>query len=140
MYRDAPPNRVAPPMPPDEFARLLETKSFTSKKADLANVQALYSKAFTKRIEEAVELDFSGLGWTDEDAKVLAKTLAFAKLLRSLKISSNSIGDEGFYALAAALRQGAAPKLRNISFDRSPYYKWASEAAKQALLAAFRER
>jgi hypothetical protein len=135
--RDIPPKRMAPPMPPNEFALLLETKSFTSKKADLANVQALYSKAFTKRIEEAVELDFSWLGWGDEEAKVLAKTLAFTKSLRSLDIKMNMIGDEGFYALAAALRQGAARKLRRIS---GLSYNRASEAAKQALLSAFRER
>lgn len=119
----------APPLHPDEFARQLESKSFTSKKADLGTVAALYRRAFEKRVGEAVVLTFHSLGWGDEDAKVLAVALGGAPLVRQLKLDRNRIGDEGVAALTASLRAGAAPRLETIRLSGNR----ASVAAMQGL-------
>ena len=43
-------------MTPEDFAAELELKSFTSKKADLPTVGALYKAAYTKRFAAATGL------------------------------------------------------------------------------------
>lgn len=109
-----------PPLAPSRFKALLEDKSFTSKKADLATVGGLYEAAFEQRVGEAEKLDYQSLGWTDEDANVLSEALGAAKSLKYLDLRSNEIGDEGVAALAAALRDGKAPKLESIGFFGNP--------------------
>ena len=55
-----------------------------------------------------------GLGWGDAEAAQLAEVLASgaAPRLETLYLPSNKIGDEGCKALAAALKEGAAPSLK----------------------------
>ena len=119
----------APPLHPDEFARQLEAKAFTSKKADLETVAALYRRAVEKRVGEAELLYYMQLGWGDEEATALAAALGAAASLRQFYLSRNRIGDEGAAALAASLRAGAAPQLELIRFEDNP----ASAAAVQGL-------
>jgi len=120
----------SPPLAPPAFDAILETKSFTSKNADLDKVKALYAGAFEQRIGQAEKLLFNELGWGDAEVKVLSKALHAAKALTGLYLASNAITDEGMAALAACLREGAAPKLRDIRLYGNP---GASEAAKQEL-------
>ena len=123
-----------PPHSPQEFNLIVEKKSFTNKAADLETVKSLYAAAFELRIGQAKMLIFKGLGWGDAEAAVLSKALHAAKDLVELDLDRNpAIGDEGAAALAAALREGAAPKLREIALR---YNEQLSEAAKQALREA----
>ena len=123
----------SPPLAPPASDAILETKSFTSKNADLDKVKALYAGAFEQRIGQAERLAFGGLGWADAEVKVLCKALHAAKALTELYLHQNAITAEGMAALAACLREGAAPKLRGLYIGGNP---GASEAAKQELREA----
>ena len=103
-----------PPLHPDDFAAALETKSFTSKKADLKMVAALYRRAFETRVAEAEQLVYSGLGWGDDEVKVLCRALVAAASCRLLLLDGNAVGNEGVLALVTCLRSGAAPRLAKI--------------------------
>ena len=104
-----------PPLPPAEFAAALETKSFTSKKADLETVSNLYACAFEARIGSAEKLGFGNLGWGDAEAVVLARALLFARELVHIDLGHDcALAEVGIAALADSLRDGAAPKLRSL--------------------------
>ena len=60
---------------------------------------------------------------------MLGRALGAAAACSSFNLAGNAIGDAGVAALAAALREGAAPKLERISLDGNP----ASAAAVLAL-------
>ena len=56
--------------------------------------------------------------WTDEEAVQLAEALPLAREVRFLNLWGNDkIGARGLEALAAAIREGAAPKLETFKFD-----------------------
>ena len=105
----------AAPLTPEDFLAELERKSFTSKKADLPTVGALYKAAFTKRFGEATALFYSGLQWGDSDLVLLSKVLGSGALtnLSDLHLSGNQIGDAGLTALADSLSNGAV-QIRNL--------------------------
>lgn len=103
-----------PPLHPDEFTRQLGDKSFTSKNADLKMVAALYRRAFETRVAEAEQLVYSGLGWGDDEVKVLCRALVAASSCRLLLLDGNAIGNEGVLALVTCLRSGAAQRLAKI--------------------------
>ena len=123
----------APPLAPVEFAARLETKSFTSKKADLAIVTGIYERAFEQRVGAAERLFYGNLGWGDAEAAALARALGAAAACRKLILGSNAIGDAGAAALAAALREGAAPKLTSIDL------RWGKNPASAAAVRALRD-
>ena len=120
----------SPPLAPPAFDAILETKSFTSKNTDLDNVKALYSRAFEQRIGQAATLGFNNLGWGDAEVQVLCQALHAAKELGELWLEGNVVTDVGMAALAACLREGAAPNLRQICLKGNP---GVNKAAKQAL-------
>jgi hypothetical protein len=124
-----------PPLPPAEFAALLETKSFTSKKADLATVTQLYARAFERRVAAAEALTFDFCWWDAGSAKVLCRALIAAKALRQLELSGQSWGDDGVAALAVGLREGAAPELRALELRHNSI----SDVGVAALAACLRE-
>ena len=105
----------APPMHPREFAAELSRKVFTNG-ADCEVVARLYADAFCTALGEARELEFRGLQWKDADAEAFAKVLPLLRHVETLDLSANSIGTRGFAALAAAIREGAAPALKNFLF------------------------
>ena len=103
-----------PPLLPSAFAAELEKKSFTNGKDDKPLVKRLYEAAFEEQFGKATELDYGSLGWGDAEAAQLAEVLASgaAPRLEKLYLQRNKIGDEGCKALAAALKEGAAPSLK----------------------------
>ncbi|EOD38929.1 hypothetical protein EMIHUDRAFT_361530, partial [Emiliania huxleyi CCMP1516] len=103
-----------PPLLPSAFAAELEKKSFTNGKDDKPLVKRLYEAAFEEQFGKATELFYRGLGWGDAEAAQVAEVLASgaAPRLEKLDLSYNEIGDEGCKALAAALKEGAAPSLK----------------------------
>ena len=103
-----------PPLLPSAFAAELETKSFTNGKDDKPLVERLYEAAFKEQFGKATVLNYRNLGWGDAEAAQLAEVLASgaAPRLEKLELDSNQIGDEGCKALAAALKEGAAPSLK----------------------------
>ena len=103
-----------PPLLPSAFAIELEKKSFTNGKEDYPLVKGLYKDAFEERFGKATKLIYGMLGWGDAEAAQLAEVLASgaAPRLETLIITNNEIRDEGCKALAAALKEGAAPSLK----------------------------
>ena len=77
-------------------------------------------------ISDAESLNFSNLGWTVKEARVLAACLGAATSLKQLDLGGNRIGMKGARALEAALEDGAAPKLEKLYLggDLSYKYKW----------------
>lgn len=126
--------RRSPPMSPADFAVALEDKSFTSKKADLDAVNSLYERSHTQRFAKAKWLRFMSLMWGDTEVAVLCRTLDGANKAVGLNLFRNAITEVGIRALAACLREGAAPKLKGINIGENPGAE--SEAAVAELKAA----
>ena len=136
-----------PPLPPAEFEKLLASKSFAKPK-DEANkagersdeeiVAAMYKRAFEALVGAAEELNYIGLGWGDEEAKVLAGALGAAKSCWQLSLFDNAIGDAGAAALAASLRAGAAPKLERIDLNGNASGRRARRRSRRACARARR--
>jgi len=89
-------------------------KSFTNGKDDKPLVKRLYEAAFEEQFGKATELSYQDIGWGDAEAAQLVELLASgaAPRLEKLELCGNKIGDEGCKALAAALKEGAAPSLK----------------------------
>ena len=110
-----------PPIGPSDFRRILETKSFTSKKADVELVGGLYAKAFEERMARVRNLHYSECEWGDDDIMQLCTMLESCRLLRlaSLELNGNMrVTDVGVRALADTVRAGAAPALSKITLSR----------------------
>jgi hypothetical protein len=106
----------APPMHPREFAAELSRKVFTNG-SDCEVVARLYADAFCAALGEARVLQFSFLKWKDADAEAFAKVLPLLRHVETLYLVRNQIGTRGIAALAAAIREGAAPALKTFMFD-----------------------
>jgi hypothetical protein len=61
-------------------------------------------------------LEFRSLKWTDADAEAFAKVLPLLRRVETLDLNQNKIGTRGIAALAAAIREGAAPALKKFDF------------------------
>ena len=77
-------------------------------------MKRLYEAAFEEQFGKVTVLLYIDLGWGDAEAAQLAEVLASgaAPRLETLYLGGNKIGDEGCKALAAALKEGAAPSLK----------------------------
>lgn len=58
--------------------------------------------------------NLSGVGLGDDAAVVLAAALPACRNLEALMVGNNCIADRGALAVAAALEQGACPKLTHL--------------------------
>ena len=139
---DSRPVRIQPPLTPEDFCRQLETKSFTSKKADLPTVSSLYKAAFQHRMSTIGELRWRGLGWGDAELLAACKVLATAPLHRLyvLDLEDNEIGNAGLMALAKAMTTMDAPTLVSINVGHEPGARVdpVSERVVDAFVAAIR--
>jgi hypothetical protein len=111
----------APPMHPREFAAELSRKVFTNG-SDCEVVARLYADAFCAALGEARVLAFKNLHWRDADAEAFAKVLPLLRRVETLDLSDNHIGTRGIAALAAAIREGAAPALKEFDFTFNDVY------------------
>ena len=104
------------PMAPDAFEKMMREGVaaeggivFTSGK-DLTEVTIpQYRAAFVRVLGQTKALDFSGLGWNDDDVTQLAAALAFAgsegclTSLQSIDLYNNELTDDSLYLLASTL-------------------------------------
>merc|ERR1712228_675079 len=93
------------------------TIKFT-KKGDAKVVARIYETAFETALSGADELDFSSLGWGDDDIIQLASSFAFYASrngplvrLKRLELRDNMIGDRGLEALANVASRQYLPNL-----------------------------
>ena len=104
-----------PPLHPEALAAKLARKVFTNGKSDLEMVAGIYARTLDGAFGGAVELVFEKAGWGDEEVKALAKVLPLARRVRYLSLGLNpKIGADGWRALAEAIEEGGAPRLRAI--------------------------
>ena len=94
-------------------------------------VRALYKRSFIKRMRAATTIDYSEIGWADDDVRVFARVVSggWLKDCRRLLLAYNQIEDDGMELLARALRHGKATHLESIDIRGNP----ASAAAKQGV-------
>lgn len=109
------------PLAPERFCERLETKSFTSKKADLITVGEIYRKGFTQRLAASRALVFLQLGWGDREAIDLAGAIESGSLscVEELLLGENQIGSAGITAMMSAAAGGGLTALRVLSLGEN---------------------
>ena len=104
-----------PPLLAQEFAAKLATKLFTNG-SDCATVASLYADTLAGTLGLTDRLVYNFCEWGDDEMEMLAKVLPMAVRVTRLYLHGNPrIGARGLRALAAAIAEGAAPKLAFIS-------------------------
>ena len=103
-----------PPLHPEAFAAKLARKVFTNGKSDLEMVAGIYARTLDGAFGGAERLWFMDAGWGDEEVKAFAKVLTLARSVKYLNLYGNDIGADGWRALAEAIEEGGAPRLRAI--------------------------
>ena len=134
-----------PPTAPEAFATGLArdlqsgAKGFTHK-GDLGLVTGTYDKAFETEMEQADQLYYIGMKWSDADGVALVGALRAAhergglQQLETLNLGTNRMGDETAAALASLLEAGAMPKLETLGLAGNRI----GEAGMAALASAVR--
>ena len=115
------PRRDAPLLPA-QFKETILTKSMHNPKDDAVLLTELYEEAFTSYFGQAYKLNFSNLGWGDDECVQLAKVLSSgaAKKVVLIYLSINLIGNRGMKALAAAVTDGGLPMCSTIVLQGNP--------------------
>mmetsp|Transcript_45536 Transcript_45536/g.119627 ORF Transcript_45536/g.119627 Transcript_45536/m.119627 type:complete len:219 (+) Transcript_45536:609-1265(+) len=132
-YREA-------PLHPRAFAARLARTIFTNGRSDCELVAGLYADTLASGFGRARTLEFSDAMWTDDEAVQLAEALPLARELTFLKLTGNRFQARGLEALAAAIREGAAPKLERFEIDTGSIHDTGWFGAGAALRAACKER
>ena len=133
MLEEAVPRRPAP-LTPAHFAADIERKNFTSRGTDVAIVCSMYRKVLG-RLRTLTGFDYRELRWTDREAKLMASVMAGGWMCecRRLYLAYNSIGDEGMFAVANALREGRMRALEVIDIRGNPAHMQARQAVRDAI-------
>ena len=134
-----------PPTAPEALATGLArdlqsgAKGFTHK-GDLGLVTGTYDKAFETEMEQADQLYYTSMEWSDADGVALVGALRAAhergglQQLVTLELDGNRMGDETAAALASLLEAGAMPKLKELYLEGNRI----GEAGMAALASAVR--
>merc|ERR1719235_1310249 len=85
--------------------------STVSAKSQGLTENAIFEKAF----EQVDTMLFAEVDWTDNEATVLSQELPKAKGLKKLFLNGNKIQCDGANALAASIKDGAAPNLKVLN-------------------------
>jgi hypothetical protein len=104
--------RRLPPQHPNRLACTLDTKRFTSPKADKPLVINLYTDTVHSVYGGVHELTFPDSGWEAPDCVQLAEVLPMCNRCCLLVLANNKVGDNGMAAISAAIQGGALPNLR----------------------------
>ena len=109
-----------PPLLPDEVRRRLEQEKKFTAKADVGVVDGLYRDFFGGAADSATQLDFSGLGWGEAEAKQLEVVLPHFTQLKMLDLSRNKLGAAGASAIASLLKTTQISSLKCASTSNRP--------------------
>ena len=107
-----------PPLLPDEVRRRLDEKKFTSK-ADVDVVDGLYRAFFDGAADSATQLNFSGLGWAEAEARQLKEVLPRFTRLKALDLSDNALGAAGASAIVSLLKTMQISSLKCAAQPRT---------------------
>ena len=120
--------KVVARAPSDVRRRLEHEKKFTAK-ADVGVVDELYRDFFKGAADSATQLDFSGLGWGEGEAKQLEGVLPHFTQLKTLDLSSNKLGAAGASAIASLLKTTQISSLKCASTsNRAPSVRFCVSA------------
>ena len=118
-----------PPLLPDEVRRRLEQEKKFTAKADVGVVDGLYRDLFGGAADSAMQLDFSGLGWGEAEAKQLEVVLPHFTQLKTLDLSENKLGAAGASAIASLLKTTQISSLKCASTsNRAPSVRFCVSA------------
>ena len=112
--------KVPPPPTIAAFREKVKTLHF-SNGADKPVVAGLYEKMLRAALGGSTELSFHQAGWGDAEAVAFAESLPLCTRLERLELKGNKIGNEGLTALARALDDGAAPKLKKLYLNGNDF-------------------
>ena len=101
------------------MARLVARKRFTSKKGDLPMVIALNTRTILSIFRDMKMVKYVDVGWGDEEVVQLAEVLPLCTSATELNLVGNQISDRGAKALAAAVAEGAMPKLELLNLYKN---------------------
>lgn len=112
----------APPLLLEQYKEELLQKTMYNAKDDFPLLLELYEAAFKTYYGQAYKLNFTNLGWADDQVMQLARILSsgIAKRLVLIHLALNQIGDQGLMALASAITSGAMPQLSMIVLQGNP--------------------
>mmetsp|Transcript_33628 Transcript_33628/g.73187 ORF Transcript_33628/g.73187 Transcript_33628/m.73187 type:complete len:527 (-) Transcript_33628:126-1706(-) len=85
----------SPPINPIDFKKVLVDEKVFTNSADKFMVANRYAETFEEVVGRATFLLFSGLGWCDFEAEILAKALPLCTRLQHLVLSNNQIHANG---------------------------------------------
>lgn len=106
---------------PDRLTALLQTKRFTSPKADLPLVARLYKETAQSFFGRATRLHHARSGWGVHEFICFAEVLPLCMVCEVLNLSINESRSEGAAALAAAVSASTAvlPCLKTLYLSRN---------------------
>lgn len=130
--------RRRPPMVPSSFCAVLDSKSFTNN-ADVEMVKGKYTSTFRETLAHKSQMNFTSMGWGDEEAKMVAECLPFCTELSGLALRENDIGPEGGAALLAEI--GKCSKLHMVLMEGNPigdevlngFHEWAAKDSRRKI-------
>ena len=95
----------------------IETKVFSSPKADKPLVMRLYRETVTAVLGEAKKLSYGECGWTDAEVVAFAEVLPLCRRCLKLNLGRNAFSDDGVTALAKSMSAGALPALEVLALN-----------------------
>ena len=114
--------KVVPPAPSIAAFRKKVAELHFTNGSDKEVVADLYEKMLRAAYGGALELIFASAGWGDAEAAMFVESLPLCMRLEELGLSNNKkIGAAGWAALARALRDGAAPGLKQLFIRRNDF-------------------
>ena len=110
----------AAPLHPEMFAARLALSVFTNGKSDCELVAKLYADTLVAALGETENLMYVSCAWGDDEVEKLAAVLRYMRSVEEIDMKANPrIGSRGFDALAAAIANGAGPKLKRVVCDQA---------------------
>jgi len=137
-----PPAQGRPPAPSIAAFRKKVAELHFTNGSDKEVVADLYEKMVRAAYGGALKLVFHAAGWGDAEAAMFAESLPLCMRLEKLYLNYNKkIGATGWAALARALRDGAAPGLKELDIGNNDF-RGSDEALRmlgEAKLPALKE-
>jgi len=122
LYRlcEADPRQV--PILSEEYKVKLDGCALLNPKEDGPLLIEMYTSAFEAFFSTVRKLDYSSLGWGDDEVVHLCEVLSSGMLnrLEFLHLSSNNISKAGMAALAKVVASGALPACMTIAVEGNP--------------------
>ena len=114
--------RKKPPILLAEYKEELAAKTMYNAKDDFPTLLELYDGAFKFYFGQVYKLNYTNLGWGDNELVQLARVLSsgVAKRLVLIHLAINQIGNVGLKALAEVITNGALPQLSMVVLQGNP--------------------